>query len=56
MSRQIDHVIVSADFSARHARFLKLPGTDHRALLADLVLHSTPHPAPGMEPASPDRP
>ncbi|MFD7707073.1 endonuclease/exonuclease/phosphatase family protein [Streptomyces sp. NPDC059786] len=36
---QIDHVLVSPDFSARRAAFLTLPGTDHRALVVDLTLH-----------------
>lgn len=36
---QIDHVLLSADLSARTARFLDLPGTDHRALLVDVTLH-----------------
>nr|WP_320774072.1 endonuclease/exonuclease/phosphatase family protein [Streptomyces sp. CRN 30] len=36
---QIDHVLVSEDFSSREARFLDLDGTDHRALLVDLTLH-----------------
>ncbi|MFJ9543506.1 endonuclease/exonuclease/phosphatase family protein [Streptomyces sp. NPDC101225] len=36
---QIDHVLVSRDFSASGARFLRLTGTDHRALLVDLTLH-----------------
>ncbi|MFI8188573.1 endonuclease/exonuclease/phosphatase family protein [Streptomyces sp. NPDC085946] len=36
---QIDHVLVSADFSARRARFLDLADTDHRALVVDLTLH-----------------
>ncbi|MFD6280443.1 endonuclease/exonuclease/phosphatase family protein [Streptomyces sp. NPDC060209] len=36
---QIDHVLVSADFSVRSARFLDLSGTDHRALLVSLALH-----------------
>ncbi|MGP2439763.1 endonuclease/exonuclease/phosphatase family protein [Streptomyces sp. JW3] len=36
---QIDHVLVSEDFTSREARFLDLSGTDHRALLADLTLH-----------------
>ncbi|MFF4060343.1 endonuclease/exonuclease/phosphatase family protein [Streptomyces sp. NPDC001668] len=36
---QIDHVLVSADFSAGDARFLDLADTDHRALLVDLALH-----------------
>ncbi|MFJ8586398.1 endonuclease/exonuclease/phosphatase family protein [Streptomyces sp. NPDC093595] len=38
---QIDHVLVGGDdLSVRGARFLDLPGTDHRALLADLDLHT----------------
>jgi endonuclease/exonuclease/phosphatase (EEP) superfamily protein YafD len=36
---QIDHVLVSADFSASDARFLDLADTDHRALLVDIRLH-----------------
>ncbi|MFJ7075385.1 endonuclease/exonuclease/phosphatase family protein [Streptomyces sp. NPDC098781] len=36
---QIDHVLLSADFSVRTARFLDLPDTDHRALVADVTLH-----------------
>ncbi|MEW2559255.1 endonuclease/exonuclease/phosphatase family protein [Streptomyces griseorubiginosus] len=36
---QIDHVLVSAAFSARDARFLDLADTDHRALLVDITLH-----------------
>ncbi|MGI5376833.1 endonuclease/exonuclease/phosphatase family protein [Streptomyces sp. CA-251387] len=36
---QIDHVLLSSDFSVRTARFLDLPDTDHRALLVDLTLH-----------------
>lgn len=39
LGAQIDHVLVSPDFSATSARFLGLTGTDHRALLADLTLH-----------------
>ncbi|MEV3989809.1 endonuclease/exonuclease/phosphatase family protein [Streptomyces sp. NPDC049837] len=39
---QIDHVLVSADFSVRDARFLDLPRTDHRALLVDLELRARP--------------
>ncbi|MEV7400377.1 endonuclease/exonuclease/phosphatase family protein [Streptomyces sp. NPDC091267] len=35
---QIDHVLVSDDFSVRAVRFLRLPATDHRALLVDLEL------------------
>ncbi|MYW47713.1 endonuclease/exonuclease/phosphatase family protein [Streptomyces sp. SID161] len=36
---QIDHVLLSPDFTATDARFLHLPGTDHRALLTDVTLH-----------------
>ncbi|GAA3794338.1 endonuclease/exonuclease/phosphatase family protein [Streptomyces coacervatus] len=36
---QIDHVLVSRDFSANSTRFLNLPDTDHRALLVDITLH-----------------
>ena len=36
---QIDHVLVSRDFSASSARFLELADTDHRALLVDVTLH-----------------
>ncbi|MFE7168907.1 endonuclease/exonuclease/phosphatase family protein [Streptomyces sp. NPDC057616] len=36
---QIDHVLVSRDFSASSTRFLRLADTDHRALLVDLTLH-----------------
>lgn len=36
---QIDHVLLSTDFSARTARFLDLTDTDHRALLVDITLH-----------------
>ncbi|NUP20678.1 MAG: endonuclease/exonuclease/phosphatase family protein [Streptomyces sp.] len=36
---QIDHVLLSPHFAARTTRFLGLPGTDHRALLADVTLH-----------------
>ncbi|WP_282701100.1 endonuclease/exonuclease/phosphatase family protein [Streptomyces sp. CC219B] len=41
LGTQIDHVLVSEEFSARTARFLDLAGTDHRALLVDLTLHGT---------------
>ncbi|WP_137988340.1 endonuclease/exonuclease/phosphatase family protein [Streptomyces vilmorinianum] len=37
---QIDHVLVSDDFRVRGVRFLDLAGTDHRAVLAELDLHS----------------
>ncbi|MEU6094404.1 endonuclease/exonuclease/phosphatase family protein [Streptomyces sp. NPDC047079] len=36
---QIDHVLVSRDFSARSAHFLALADTDHRALVLDVTLH-----------------
>ncbi|MFE9092835.1 endonuclease/exonuclease/phosphatase family protein [Streptomyces sp. NPDC007264] len=36
---QIDHVLVSRDFSANSARFLDIAGTDHRALVVDITLH-----------------
>ncbi|WP_251094210.1 endonuclease/exonuclease/phosphatase family protein [Streptomyces sp. Caat 7-52] len=36
---QIDHVLVSPDFTVTGARFLRVSGTDHRALLTDLMLH-----------------
>ncbi|MER5478401.1 endonuclease/exonuclease/phosphatase family protein [Streptomyces sp. NPDC002734] len=35
---QIDHVLVSAGFTARDARFLEMEGSDHRALLVTLAL------------------
>ncbi|MFD3661564.1 endonuclease/exonuclease/phosphatase family protein [Streptomyces sp. NPDC058659] len=35
---QIDHVLVSEDFSVRSIRFLDLAGSDHRAVLTDLDL------------------
>ncbi|MFC5801066.1 endonuclease/exonuclease/phosphatase family protein [Streptomyces formicae] len=40
LGAQIDHVLVSDDFGVRGARFLDFAGTDHRALLVDLALHS----------------
>jgi endonuclease/exonuclease/phosphatase (EEP) superfamily protein YafD len=39
LGTQIDHVLVSEEFSARDARFLDLSDTDHRALLVDVTLH-----------------
>ncbi|MGW0698255.1 endonuclease/exonuclease/phosphatase family protein [Streptomyces sp. NPDC002867] len=39
LGAQIDHVLVSEDFSVRSARFLDLGATDHRALLVSLELH-----------------
>lgn len=36
---QIDHVLLSADFTATGARFLRVAGSDHRALVVDLTLH-----------------
>ncbi|MEU1189194.1 endonuclease/exonuclease/phosphatase family protein [Streptomyces sp. NPDC005859] len=39
LGAQIDHVLVSRDFSASAARFLHLDGTDHRALVVDITLH-----------------
>ncbi|MEU9474446.1 endonuclease/exonuclease/phosphatase family protein [Streptomyces sp. NPDC048191] len=36
---QIDHVLVSPDFTATGAHFLRVAGTDHRALVVDLTLH-----------------
>ncbi|MDI3384728.1 endonuclease/exonuclease/phosphatase family protein [Streptomyces sp. B-S-A8] len=39
LGTQIDHVLVSRDFTAENARFLDLPHTDHRSLVVDLTLH-----------------
>jgi endonuclease/exonuclease/phosphatase (EEP) superfamily protein YafD len=39
LGTQIDHVLVSEDFSVREVRFLDLPDTDHRSLLVELELH-----------------
>ena len=36
---QIDHVLLSRDFSATTARFLRVNGTDHRALVVGITLH-----------------
>lgn len=37
---QIDHVLVSKNFTAEKARFLSLPNTDHEAVMVDLTLHA----------------
>nr|WP_240982953.1 endonuclease/exonuclease/phosphatase family protein [Streptomyces sp. S3(2020)] len=42
LGAQIDHVLLSADFSAQTARFLDLADTDHRALLVTITLHVRP--------------
>ncbi|MFF0161514.1 endonuclease/exonuclease/phosphatase family protein [Streptomyces sp. NPDC005263] len=39
LGAQIDHVLVSEDFSARDARLLDLADTDHRALIVEVTLH-----------------
>ncbi|MFF7970628.1 endonuclease/exonuclease/phosphatase family protein [Streptomyces sp. NPDC007905] len=39
LGAQIDHVLLSPDFSATDARFLRLTGTDHRALVVHITLH-----------------
>ncbi|MEU2288877.1 endonuclease/exonuclease/phosphatase family protein [Streptomyces sp. NPDC013178] len=39
LGAQIDHVLVSEEFSASRARFLDLPDTDHRSLVVDVTLH-----------------
>ncbi|MDT3400723.1 endonuclease/exonuclease/phosphatase family protein [Streptomyces sp. B1866] len=39
LGAQIDHVLVGGALRPRHARFLGLRHTDHRALLVDLDLH-----------------
>ncbi|WP_330305897.1 MULTISPECIES: endonuclease/exonuclease/phosphatase family protein [unclassified Streptomyces] len=39
LGAQIDHVLVSEDFSANRATFLRITGTDHRALVVDVTLH-----------------
>ncbi|MET8474198.1 endonuclease/exonuclease/phosphatase family protein [Streptomyces sp. NPDC006422] len=39
LGTQIDHVLVTDDFSADASRFVRLSDTDHRALLVDLTLH-----------------
>nr|WSZ97384.1 endonuclease/exonuclease/phosphatase family protein [Streptomyces sp. NBC_00857] len=40
LGAQIDHVLISDDFSVRDARFLDLADTDHRSLLVRLELHA----------------
>jgi endonuclease/exonuclease/phosphatase family metal-dependent hydrolase len=40
LGAQIDHVLVSKDFSVRKARFADLAHTDHRSLLVTLELHA----------------
>ncbi|MDI3420938.1 endonuclease/exonuclease/phosphatase family protein [Streptomyces sp. B-S-A12] len=47
LGAQIDHVLVSRDFTARAARFLDLPHTDHRSLVVDLTLHAREAPERG---------
>ncbi|MER5772495.1 endonuclease/exonuclease/phosphatase family protein [Streptomyces sp. NPDC001985] len=39
LGAQIDHVLISREFSVRGARFLELGDTDHRSLLVRLDLH-----------------
>lgn len=39
LGAQIDHVLVSKDFSANRATFLGITGSDHRALIVDITLH-----------------
>jgi endonuclease/exonuclease/phosphatase (EEP) superfamily protein YafD len=39
LGTQIDHVLVSEEFSPHTARFVELADTDHRALLVDLTMH-----------------
>ncbi|MFF3554350.1 endonuclease/exonuclease/phosphatase family protein [Streptomyces tsukubensis] len=39
LGTQIDHVLISKEFSVRKARFVELDNTDHRALLTELELH-----------------
>ncbi|MFF1756901.1 endonuclease/exonuclease/phosphatase family protein [Streptomyces sp. NPDC058266] len=42
LGAQIDHVLVSEEFSAHSARFVQLADTDHRALVVDLTFHRPP--------------
>ncbi|GGX61810.1 endonuclease/exonuclease/phosphatase family protein [Streptomyces hiroshimensis] len=39
LGAQIDHVLLSSALQPDRARFLDLPGTDHRALVVDTTLH-----------------
>lgn len=39
LGTQIDHVLISKEFSVREVRFLELDNTDHRSLLVELELH-----------------
>ncbi len=39
LGTQIDHVLISKEFSVRKVRFLELENTDHRSLLVELELH-----------------
>jgi endonuclease/exonuclease/phosphatase (EEP) superfamily protein YafD len=39
LGTQIDHVLISEDFSVREARFVEVENTDHRSLLVELRLH-----------------
>ncbi|NJP79109.1 endonuclease/exonuclease/phosphatase family protein, partial [Streptomyces sp. AA8] len=39
LGAQIDHVLLSPALQPDRARFLDLPGTDHRALVVDATLH-----------------
>lgn len=40
---QIDHVLVSEEFSVSDARFLSIADSDHRALIVDITLHLRLH-------------
>ncbi|MFF6996158.1 endonuclease/exonuclease/phosphatase family protein [Streptomyces sp. NPDC008313] len=39
LGAQIDHVLVSRDFSANRASFVRIAGSGHRALIVDVTLH-----------------